>query len=79
MPIASRIRMDQLVKKLESLDIDEGLRIESENKKMFINRSLSGVFLVQFGDSKELHYLDSASQVFRLAKSLGTKLHIWTY
>lgn len=79
LPIASRIRMDQIVKKLESLDIDEGIRIESGDKKMFVNRSLSGTFLVQFGDSKELHYLDSAQQVLRLAKNLGTKLDVWTY
>jgi hypothetical protein len=70
--------MDQLVKKLDSLDIDEGIRIESGSKKMFISRSLSGTFLVQL-DSKELRYLDSAQQVFKLAKNLGTKLDVWTY
>ncbi len=78
MPIASRIRMENLVKKLESLDIDEGIRIESGDKKMFVNRSISGTFLVQL-DSNEPRYLDSALQVFKLAKNLGRKLHVWVY
>ena len=64
----------QLAKKLLTLDIDEGIRIESSiqlKKRMFINKNASGVFIVQLVDdnnpshysNNDLRYFDSAEEV----------------
>src|SRR5919199_3926948 len=64
----------QLAKKLLTLDIDEGIRIESSiqlKKRMFINKNASGLFIVQLVDnnnssdysSNDVRYFDSAEEV----------------
>ncbi len=74
MPAASRIRLSQLPERLKLLDIDEGLRIEFADRKMFVNKNLSGLFVVQF-DNQECQYLDSA-KILRLARKSS---QIWAY
>jgi hypothetical protein len=74
MPAASRIRLSQLPERLKLLDIDEGLRIEFAGSKMFVNKNLSGSFVVQF-DNKKCQYLDSA-KILKLAKKSS---QIWAY
>ena len=63
----------RLIKKLLTLDIDEGVRIECsiQRKKMFVNKNASGIFVVQLViknkscdyDNKDIRYFDSAEQV----------------
>ena len=64
----------QLTKKLLTLDIDEGIRIESSiqlKKRMFINKNASGLFVVQLVDNNnssdysnnDVKYFDSAEEV----------------
>lgn len=81
MPVGTRIKQGDLEKALSSLDIDEGVRIESagKEKKMFVNRSTSGIFVVQVGE-EEFDYLDSAAQVINLAgKIFGKKYSARAY
>jgi hypothetical protein len=76
-----RIKIKKLHDKLELLDIDEGIRIESSIcKKIFINRNASGIFIVQFDDSKDFRYFDSALQVIDLIRlKAGRNAKIWIY
>jgi hypothetical protein len=83
MPAGTRIKQGGLENVLSSLDIDEGVRIESggkkNEKKMFVNRSTSGIFVVQVGE-EEFYYLDSAAQVIKIAdKIFGKKYSAWAY
>jgi hypothetical protein len=75
----SRVKQGKLLKKLESLDIDEGIRIESGRNKAFINKNPSGTYVVQFGDSEDFRYLKSAGQVARLIKITFRKYEAWAY
>jgi hypothetical protein len=78
MPVGAKIRRGSLEKVLSSLDLDEGVRIESAGKKMFVNKSASGVFVVQVGD--EFYYLDSTSQVTKLVgRVFGKKYEAYAY
>lgn len=80
MPVGAKIRQGDLEKVLSSLDLDEGVRIESTGKKekMFVNKSASGVFVVQVGN--EFYYLDSTSQVAKLVeKVFGKKYEAYAY
>lgn len=81
MPVGVLIQHGRLEKALSSLDIDEGTRIESpkKNEGMFINRSLSGSFVVQVGE-EEFYYFYSAAQVIRLAERIfGKRYSAWKY
>ena len=64
----------QLAKKLLTLDIDEGIRIESsiQRKRIFVNKNASDVFVVQlvvsnnnFSDynNNDVRYFDSTEEV----------------
>ncbi|MGI0020241.1 MAG: hypothetical protein ACREAY_07200 [Nitrososphaera sp.] len=75
MPAGTRIA--NLVQKLDSLDFDEGVRVESRGKKMFVNRSPSGAFIVQSGDT--FHYIGTAGQVARLVKTTFNSYSAWAY
>lgn len=82
MPRGTRIKAGELAGRLAALDIDEGIRIEraSGGIKMFINRSPSGVFIVQFDDSKDFQYLASAKQVAALVRAkFGSRFVAWIY
>jgi hypothetical protein len=60
-----------LAKKLQTMDIDEGVRIEESSirgKKIFINKNASGRFVVQVVvkshyNNNDIKYFDSAEQV----------------
>lgn len=82
MPRGTRVKAGELAGRLAALDIDEGVRIEraSGGIKMFINRSPSGVFIVQFDDSKDFQYLASAKQVAALVRAkFGSRFVAWIY
>lgn len=82
MPRGTRVKVGELAGRLAALDIDEGIRIEraSGGIKMFINRSSSGVFIVQFDDSKDFQYLASAKQVAALVRAkFGSRFVAWIY
>ena len=70
----------ELAKKLISLDLDEGIRIEqsSQRAKLFINRNACGNFVAQFVDEVEKNpnseindilYFSSDIEVLEFVKS----------
>jgi len=70
----------ELAKKLISLDLDEGIRIEqsSQRAKLFINRNACGNFVAQFVDEEEKNpnseindilYFSSDVEVLEFVKS----------
>jgi hypothetical protein len=70
----------RLAKKLQTLDIDEGLRIEETSvrvKKIFVNKNASGIFVVQLavndkchnGGNDDIKYFDWAEQVIEYVNS----------
>lgn len=77
MPVGTKLRQSELVRALLSLDVDEGVRIEGKDGKMFVNKSSSGTFVVQMGE--EFHYLDSGAQVVKLASKTFGKYSAWAY
>lgn len=78
MPRGILIKAGELAGKLATLDVDEGIRIESAGKKMFVNRNSSGIFVVQY--NSDFYYLDSIKQVKNTIKSrFGTRCDIWIY
>lgn len=78
MPRGNRIKESELVDRLATLDVDEGIRIEGAGRKMFVNKNASGVFVLQFGN--EFLYLDSAKQVLSSMKSkFRGKYTVWAY
>lgn len=75
-------KSERLTKKLQTLDIDEGLRIEEssiQGRKIFINKNASGIFVVQVAvnnqnssaiyDNNDIKYFDSVVQVIELVNS----------
>lgn len=77
MPAGTKVNPGDLAKKLESLDIDEGIRIESGKNKVFVNRSPSGTFVIQSAD--EFHYIGTAAQVTRFVRSTFKNYSAWAY
>ena len=86
----TKIKTRNLTSKLLSLDIDEGLRIESSvhGIKLFINRSASGTFVLQFCNNKDdeenknnnFVYFDSTEEVIKLIKmKFGRNFSVWSY
>jgi hypothetical protein len=74
--------VELLAKRLQTLDIDEGIRIQGsaiQGKKIFVNKNASGIFVVQVAvnnqkssaiyDSNDIKYFDSAEQVIELVNS----------
>lgn len=78
MGIGRNIEATSILGELKSLDIDEGIRLESrhENKKIFINKNVTGTFTVQVTDFKGnpvmdndgISYCSSPREVMRLAR-----------
>ena len=92
MVYCSKVKARDLLCKLSSLDIDEGLRIEIsiQGIKVFINRTASGTFVLQLSHDKDdknnrnnnnnFVYFDSAEEIIKLIKSkFGRKFSIWSY
>jgi hypothetical protein len=67
----------ELANKLLTLDIDEGIRIESstQEKKIFINRNALGIFVVQLttnnkaNDDNNIRYFGFVNEVVQFVKS----------
>jgi hypothetical protein len=68
----------QLARKLLTMDIDEGIRIESsiQRKRIFVNKNASDVFVVQLVvnnnnknssdyNNNDIRYFDSAKEVIK--------------
>jgi hypothetical protein len=67
----------QLARKLLTMDIDEGIRIESsiQRKRIFVNKNASDVFVVQLVvnnnnnssdyNNNDIRYFDSAEEVIK--------------
>jgi hypothetical protein len=76
-------RPKELQRILETLDIDEGVRIEKSGElhKMFISKSPSGVYAIQVTSSSsqkhdqdtKVEYLDSAAEVLSMITSIFRK------
>lgn len=91
MVYSNKVKTRNLTNKLLSLDIDEGLRVESSvhGIRLFINKSASGTFVLQFcnnnKDDKENRnnnfvYFDSAEEVIKLIKiKFGRNFSVWSY
>lgn len=67
-------KSNQLAKKLLTLDIDEGIRIESsiQRKRIFVNKNASDVFVVQLvvdSNNNDVRYCDSTDEVIEFVKS----------
>jgi hypothetical protein len=77
MPRGTRIRTGELAGRLATLDVDEGIRIEGAGKKMFVNRSASGIFVVQLGN--DFQHFESARQVLAAIKSSFGRYAAWAY
>ena len=73
----------ELAKKLISLDLDEGIRIEQSSlrAKLFINRNACGNFVAQFVDEEknqnseinDILYFSSDAEVLEFVKSRFNK------
>jgi hypothetical protein len=90
-----KVKTRDLLPELSSLDIDEGLRIESSSKdtRLFINRSASATFVLQLCNNKDekenssnnnnnnnFVYFDSAEEVIKYIKiKFGRNFSIWSY
>ena len=66
----------ELANKLLTLDIDEGIRIESSTQqKIFINRNALGIFVVQLttnnkaSDDNNIRYFGFVNEVVQFVKS----------
>ena len=74
-------KSNQLAKKLLTLDIDEGIRIEAsiQRKRIFVNKNASDVFVVQLVvdsknnssdyDNNDVRYFDSTDEVIEFVNS----------
>jgi hypothetical protein len=86
-----KVKARDLLRELFSLDIDEGLRIESSSKdtRLFINKSASATFVLQLCNNKaekvnrnnnNFIYFDSAEDVIKFIKTkFGRNFSIWSY
>jgi hypothetical protein len=69
----------KLANKLLTLDIDEGIRIESsiQKKKIFINKTASGIFVVELitrnAVNSDIRYFDFVNDVVKFVKSSFNK------
>jgi hypothetical protein len=90
MVCCNKVMKRNLKNKLLSLDIDEGLRLESSvlGIRLFINKSASGTFVLQFCNNKvdkenrnnNFVYFDSAEEVIKLIKiKFGRNFSVWSY
>lgn len=78
-------KSEKLANKLLTLDIDEGIRIESSNqeKKIFINKTASGIFVVELitrnAVNNDIRYFDFVKDVVKFVKSSFNKRFLISY
>lgn len=83
MKLEKKIDSKDLVSQLNSLDLDDGVRIVGKKKKMFINKAALGEFVMQikeFNGNEIIYYRKSTSSVIRLVNAtFKEKFSISTY
>lgn len=82
MKLEKKIDSKDLVSQLNSLDLDDGVRIVGKKKKMFINKAALGEFVMQieFNGNEIICYRKSTSSVIRLVNAtFKEKFSISTY
>jgi hypothetical protein len=78
-------KSEKLANKLLTLDIDEGIRIESLNhdKKIFINKTASGIFVVELiarnAVNSDIRHFDFVEDVVKFVKSSFNKHFLISY
>jgi hypothetical protein len=82
--VGTKLKQGKLLRRLESLDIDEGIRIETRKgdrkEKLFVNRRPSGTFVVQLDNSQEFEYFDSAFHAVGFVRDrAGKGATAWLY
>ncbi len=82
MRLERKLNLKDLESHLNSLDLDDGVRIDGTKKKMFINKT-NAEFVLQIkveNGSEDIYYYRSTSRVMRLVNStFDGKYSISTY
>jgi hypothetical protein len=81
--LGRKLNPKDLESHLNSLDLDDGVRIDGTKKKMFINKTNANEFVMQIkveNGSEDIYYYRSTSRVMRLVNStFNGKYSISTY
>jgi hypothetical protein len=85
--LCEQIAEKNLREKLRLLDLDEGIRIEAQTKKIFINKNACENYVVQVVDNVDtsnsnhnIKYFYSAAEVYKFVKStFDRNFSIWQY
>ena len=83
MRLEKKLNIKDLEGHLDSLDLDDGVRIDGSKKKMFINKTNSDEFVLQIkveNGNEDIYYYRSASKVMRMVSTVfDGKFSISTY
>ncbi len=72
MRLEKNLNIKDLESHLDSLDLDDGVRIVDSKKKMFINKTNADEFVLQIkveNSSENIYYFRSASKVMRMVNT----------
>lgn len=72
MRLEKKLNIKDLESHLDSLDLDDGVRIDDSKKKMFINKTNADEFILQIkmqNGSENIYYYRSASKVMRMVNT----------
>jgi hypothetical protein len=70
--LEKKLNVKELESHLDSLDLDEGVRIDDSKKKMFINKTNADEFVLQIkveNGNEDIYYCESASKVMRMVNA----------
>jgi len=70
--LEKNLNIKDLESHLDSLDLDDGVRIVDSKKKMFINKTNADEFVLQIkveNGSENIYYYRSASKVMRMVNT----------
>jgi hypothetical protein len=70
--LEKKLNIKDLESHLDSLDLDDGVRIDDSKKKMFINKTNADEFILQIkmqNGSENIYYYRSASKVMRMVNT----------
>jgi len=70
--LEKKLNIKDLESHLDSLDLDDGVRIDDSKKKMFINKTNADEFILQIkmqNGSENIYYYRSASNVMRMVNT----------
>ena len=83
MKLEKKIDSKDLVSQLNSLDLDDGVRIVGKKKKMFINKAALNEFVMQikeYNGNEVIYYRRSPYSVIRLVNAtFNEKFSVSTY